>query len=183
MNRRFLTLAALLLVLPFLTATADTANAAPKNRVEICHNTGSGNLLRITVAEPSLDAHVDNHGDWPAGDEVCDGIDNDCNGETDEGDVCSNCPGFNASDLVGIDSCQWNGDRSRISFVNGSNAFGNYRVTSASVRTFCQYFDWQVQADQCVDHGSGRNGGTTIQTTQEETDSCDDLILNACGPR
>ena len=57
------------------------------SKVEVCHLPPGNpdNYHIIEVATPALlNAHLD-HGDWEVGPEVCDDIDNDCDGELNEG--------------------------------------------------------------------------------------------------
>ena len=58
-------------------------------KVQVCHFPPGNpdNFQIICISESALPAHLA-HGDNLYGEEVCDGIDNDCDGEIDEGDVC-----------------------------------------------------------------------------------------------
>jgi hypothetical protein len=66
----------------FADFTAEAAKATPK--VDICHQAGSGSYHIISVAASAVSAHLD-HGDWLVTPEVCDAVDNDCDGTVDEG--------------------------------------------------------------------------------------------------
>jgi hypothetical protein len=82
MNRAFISLCALVLATAGALLLASGATAG-QPKVLICHK---GRI--IDVAAPSVPAHLA-HGDTEVTTEVCDGVDNDCNGEVDEGGVCS----------------------------------------------------------------------------------------------
>src|SRR3990172_2491508 len=60
---------------------ANTATAG-QPKADVCHK---GQVINVAV--PSVPAHLA-HGDYVAGAEVCNGADDDCDGEIDEGDVC-----------------------------------------------------------------------------------------------
>jgi hypothetical protein len=64
---------------------------APK--VNVCHIPpgNPGNPHSISVAASAVPAHLA-HGDHLVGAEVCDGVDNDCDGTIDEGGVCTPIP-------------------------------------------------------------------------------------------
>ncbi len=49
----------------------------------VCHEA----QLQIDVLIQNLEEHLE-HGDWIIGPEICDGQDNDCDGEIDNGIVC-----------------------------------------------------------------------------------------------
>jgi len=68
-------------------------------KVDVCHYPPDDpdNFHIISVSENAVAAH-ENHGDHVVGDEVCDdGVDNDCNGETDEGCDVGCSGGFSGS--------------------------------------------------------------------------------------
>lgn len=79
-------LASGVLVLLWLLATP-AAHAAPT--FEICHKPASAKRKVITVDEAGLADHIA-HGDRFVEEEVCDGVDTDCDGIVD--DACIACP-------------------------------------------------------------------------------------------
>jgi hypothetical protein len=78
-----------------LTASADS-------KVQVCHRPPGNPTNRqvIRVAQNALRAHL-SHGDNVYGPEVCDSVDNDCDGQVDQGNVCSNCAGAGGTEVLG----------------------------------------------------------------------------------
>lgn len=79
-----LNLAMLLLGLAWLASPAQAAG----DKVTICHIPPGNpeNVQIIDVSASAAQKHIDRHGDSIfGGEEVCDGVDNDCNGFVDEG--------------------------------------------------------------------------------------------------
>lgn len=88
----------------------DTSAAAKggQPKVQICHQEGNGSYHILTIAGPAVPAH-EAHGDWRVSAEVCDGVDNECNGVVDDGGstLCDNalfCDG--AETCTGAAGCQ-----------------------------------------------------------------------------
>ena len=67
---------------------------AGQAKLDICHFDGDGVGHLISIADPAYDTH-EKHGDYLFVPEVCDGVDNDCNGQVDEVGGCPvyvDCP-------------------------------------------------------------------------------------------
>jgi len=64
----------------------------PQPKILLCHREEEGGFHVLSVSESALADHEE-HGDWVVGDEVCDGLDNDCDGLVDNGVSCVECAG------------------------------------------------------------------------------------------
>lgn len=75
---------------------AGSTGAATK--IAVCHRSPKNptSFQIIQIAAGSAASHL-NHGDHVIGPEVCDGIDNDCNAQIDDGGVCPECHPFFAN--------------------------------------------------------------------------------------
>ena len=90
MKRRlmgYILAATAILCAPLPTLGAGPSPHAHAGKVLVAHQEGNGSCHPVSISVNALPAHLA-HGDCMYGEEVCDGCDNDCNGEADEGDVC-----------------------------------------------------------------------------------------------
>ena len=67
------------------------ANTCQPPNTELCHVYNRTGLLDLCVDSAGLAQHQGHPNDYPVTTEVCDNADNDCDGQVDEGGVCS-CP-------------------------------------------------------------------------------------------
>ena len=87
-----------------LDAIEARADHVMDHKIEICHRAGrSGRSFIIEVDAHAMDAHV-GHGDHVVGSELCDGVDNDCNGAADDLHVFEDFEDGTSMELVGAAS-------------------------------------------------------------------------------
>ncbi len=211
------------LILPANVALAG-GNGNGQSKLDICHVTGNGDIVRNNIAASAEQAHL-NHGDhspfdvWPDFDgdsfgdagavadnvcetpdgfvednldcddsdpaihplaeEVCDDVDNNCDGRVDEDGVCGVCPCYDAADLaaINISSCGSFPDRARLSFVTGTDNDCHRPTTasSASVRLFCRFTGYVGTGRKCIPFDTG-----VVQVTPDEMAACEQLIADQC---
>lgn len=87
-----------------LVASPVLAAGKGQPKVSICH---LGRI--IEVPNRVVAVHIANHGDYLVGNEICDGMDNDCDGSVDEDDVCTPavlvCNCFNSEGAGSLTDC------------------------------------------------------------------------------
>jgi hypothetical protein len=150
------------------SGSIELVTGASKAKAEICHLDDEGEFFIISVADPAVPGHL-GHGDHLVTAEVCgDGIDNNCDGQVDEGCAAVSCPCGTAESIqaLNLDSrhqCTEVGDV--LTFGGGGGFLEGVATSSTeSGNTSCTF--------------SSIFTGTTSSTghSQEEAQACHDLI-------